>query len=289
MVEFTDEAIVVPQPGRVQGALAFESGGRTVSAPNRASPETIAVWGPGGSPGRSTVAINLADSITRLGYSVLLVDADLFNPSLSLMLGAPMQGHTLSTLFAELSRNPNAQLKDFVAETNVKGLSILPGVSSLARASEIRIELFSSFLSAAAAYDYLVFDVAGDLSQPGSAATPERLTRFLVRESHRMIAVGEANILGIDRLAKQAVDLRKLRHDRPFRFLLNRVESKRRSTVDAAELFERLTKEKVSATLPLDRKTLGAALERGCPASTIRQRGEFSKAMLTFATTLVTP
>jgi cellulose biosynthesis protein BcsQ len=235
------------------------------------------------------VAINLADSITRLGHSVLLVDADLFNPSLSLMLGAPMQGHTMSTLFAELRRNPVTQLNDFVAETGVKGLSLLPGVSSLARASEIRIELFTTFLIAAAAYDYVVFDVAGDLSQTGSAAIPERLTRFLVRESHRLIAVGEANILGIDRLAKQAIDLRKLRPDRPLQFVLNRVESKRRSTVDAAELFERLTKEKVSATFPLDRRTLSAALERGCPASTIRQRGEFSKAMRAFATTLVTP
>lgn len=294
MVELTYEAILSQNPEELAVASVLESlsqtgSSQTAFSPKIASPKTITVWGPGGSPGRSTLAINLSDSIARLGYSVLLIDADLFNPSLPLMLGVPLRGHTLSTLFAELNRNPAIDLKDFVTETDIKGLSLMPGITNLARASEIQIELFAAFLSAAQRYDYLVFDVAGDLADKGLTSNSERIPRFLVREAQQVIAVGEANILGLERLARQVADLRRLRFDRQVRFVLNRVEPKPRSTVDAAELFWQLTKERVSATLPQDRKTLATALERGCPASVIRQRGEFSKAVLSFAATLVTP
>ena len=299
MVDLLDQANDAELSAALTGARdALEdfsrTAGRSDSSRNQesarpASPVTISVWGPGGSPGRSTVAINLADSFARMGYSALLVDADLFNPSLALMLGTPLSGHTLSTLFAELNRQSLKELSDYVAETGVRRLSLLPGISNQARASEIRVELFAPFLAATTAYDFVVFDVAGELRGSGSKVDLERVTRFLVRESHLVIAVGDSSILGIDRLSRQASDLRKLRLDRPFRIVLNRVDPRRDSSAQATEIFERLTKERVASTLPFDRKTLSAALELGCPASVIRQRGEFSKAMLAFATSLVTP
>lgn len=271
-----------------------ETAGWSLSSRNQqparvAAPVTISVWGPGGSPGRSTVAINLADSFARMGYSALLVDADMFNPALALMLGTPPRGHTLSTVFAELNRQSLHDLSDYVADTGVRRLSLVTGISNRERASEIRIELFARFLAATTSYDFVVFDVAGELRGSGSTANLERVTRFLVRESNLVIAVGESSILGIDRLSRQASDLRKLRLDRPFRIVLNRVEPKRDCAAQATEIFERLTKERVASTLPFDRKTLSAALELGCPASVIRQRGQFSEAMLAFATSLVTP
>src|SRR4029077_16527943 len=44
------------------------------SPPTRGS--VVAVWGPTGAPGRTTVAVTLADELSRLGASSLLVDAD---------------------------------------------------------------------------------------------------------------------------------------------------------------------------------------------------------------------
>ena len=38
----------------------------------------VAVWGPTGAPGRTTVAITLADELARLGHETLLVDADVY-------------------------------------------------------------------------------------------------------------------------------------------------------------------------------------------------------------------
>ena len=52
----------------------------------------IAVWGPGGAPGRSTLAIELAVELARGGRHVGLIDADTHAPSLALALGLADEG-----------------------------------------------------------------------------------------------------------------------------------------------------------------------------------------------------
>jgi len=47
----------------------------------------VAVWGPSGAPGRSTVAANLAAEAALAGHGTVLVDADTYGPSLSQLLG----------------------------------------------------------------------------------------------------------------------------------------------------------------------------------------------------------
>lgn len=47
----------------------------------------VAVWGPTGAPGRSTIAANLAAETALAGHGTVLVDADTYGPSLSQLLG----------------------------------------------------------------------------------------------------------------------------------------------------------------------------------------------------------
>ena len=47
----------------------------------------VAVWGPTGAPGRTTVAVGLADEAARLGISTLLVDADVYGGVVAQVLG----------------------------------------------------------------------------------------------------------------------------------------------------------------------------------------------------------
>ena len=47
----------------------------------------VAVWGPAGAPGRTTVAITLADELARLVGSSLLVDADVYGGTVAAELG----------------------------------------------------------------------------------------------------------------------------------------------------------------------------------------------------------
>ena len=47
----------------------------------------VAVWGPTGAPGRTTVAVGVADEAARLGVSTLLVDADVYGGVVAQVLG----------------------------------------------------------------------------------------------------------------------------------------------------------------------------------------------------------
>lgn len=47
----------------------------------------VAVWGPGGAPGRSTIAVNLAAEAAAAGRETILVDADTYGPALAQILG----------------------------------------------------------------------------------------------------------------------------------------------------------------------------------------------------------
>jgi MinD-like ATPase involved in chromosome partitioning or flagellar assembly len=47
----------------------------------------VAVWGPTGAPGRTTVAVGIADEAARLGIASLLVDADVYGGVVAQLLG----------------------------------------------------------------------------------------------------------------------------------------------------------------------------------------------------------
>ena len=55
--------------------------------PSRAAGRVVAVWGPAGAPGRTTVAIGVADEAARLGVSTLLADADPYGGTVAQTLG----------------------------------------------------------------------------------------------------------------------------------------------------------------------------------------------------------
>ncbi len=57
--------------------------GPVVGSPGR----LVVVWGPTGAPGRTTVAVTLADELARAGEPVLLADADTYGPSVAQRLG----------------------------------------------------------------------------------------------------------------------------------------------------------------------------------------------------------
>lgn len=49
--------------------------------------QIIAVWGPAGAPGRSTLSVNLAAELCELGHRVLIIDADTYGGVVAQLLG----------------------------------------------------------------------------------------------------------------------------------------------------------------------------------------------------------
>lgn len=65
----------------------------------------VAVWGPTGAPGRTTVAVALADELSRLGCTALLVDADVYGGVIASVLGCSTN-HPASPRRAGKQRRP---------------------------------------------------------------------------------------------------------------------------------------------------------------------------------------
>jgi Flp pilus assembly CpaE family ATPase len=79
-LDWADPAVVSRGPAVVdqaRDALEVEPGTGRV----------VAVWGPVGSPGRSTIAVNLAAELASLGQPTLLVDADTYGGVVAQLLG----------------------------------------------------------------------------------------------------------------------------------------------------------------------------------------------------------
>ena len=75
----------------VSTAVAGESEGTVwIQEPEEVTEERgrlVAIWGPVGAPGRSTLAVNLAAEAAAAGIETVLVDADTYGPSQSQLLG----------------------------------------------------------------------------------------------------------------------------------------------------------------------------------------------------------
>jgi MinD-like ATPase involved in chromosome partitioning or flagellar assembly len=72
-----DTRAALPVFGTAPAAVERPAGGGRV----------VAVWGPTGAPGRTTVAVAVADEAARLGVSTLLVDADVYGGVVAQVLG----------------------------------------------------------------------------------------------------------------------------------------------------------------------------------------------------------
>ncbi|MGA7148209.1 MAG: P-loop NTPase, partial [Microbacterium sp.] len=79
-------------PGRLADRLRASPERAGGGSEGSSSPRIIAVWGPAGAPGRSTVAVELAVELARGGRHVGLIDADTHAPSIALALGLADEG-----------------------------------------------------------------------------------------------------------------------------------------------------------------------------------------------------
>jgi receptor protein-tyrosine kinase len=131
------------------------------------APRTIFVTSPGRGDGRSLCAVNLAVALAQSGRSVLLIDADLGNPSLSTLLDLQDGNGLLDVLDAP------QLLRWSIQPSGLHGLDVLPG-SAAARQAEPRkridrFRLRATLAARTGEHDHIIFD--GPAVNPAADAT----------------------------------------------------------------------------------------------------------------------
>lgn len=217
----------------IAALLAADSPARS-DAPPPDPHRVIAVWGPAGSPGRSTLAIQLAVELSRAGRRTALVDADTVAPSLALLLGldddAP--GIAAACRRAELGALDRSELTRLSTPVDTSGgtLEVLSGINRPSRWPELSAPRLSAAVQACRGWvDDTVIDVAAAFDADDEAtydlAGPRRhaATSVAVTEADVIIAVAAADPLGISRFLRDHAELRRLTVPTPVSVVVNQV------------------------------------------------------------------
>jgi hypothetical protein len=223
---------LLPSPSSAPREVAEQSAPR----PARRAVErgnVVVVWGPGGAPGRTSLAIALAGELAATGVSVALADADTHGaavaPSLGLLDEAP--GFAAACRLAGTGSLTTAEL-DRVASTHRAGFRVLTGIGRPARWPELTAERVAGVLDAVRAWAGLtIVDVGASLEQDeelvSDVAAPRRnaATIEALRRADRVVAIGAADPVGLARLLRGHAEL--LEHVTPDRVtvVINKLRS----------------------------------------------------------------
>lgn len=205
-------------PEQVAGALraaaaALPGSAQHVKVPQQAAGggTVIAVWGPAGAPGRSTVALGLADALAQRQVSTLLVDADSYGGSQAALTGLLDESPGITAA----ARSANAGTLDISRLAGYcRGLGgelrVLTGLTDAGRWPELRpaaLEIvlsLSRHLAATTVIDCgFCLEDDEELSYDTVAPRRNAATLTSLTAADRILAIGSADPVGLSRLARE--------------------------------------------------------------------------------------
>ena len=233
----------------------------------------VAVWGPTGSPGRTTVAVNLAVELALLGREVLLIDADTYGgcvaQTLALLDEAP--GIATAARAAEQGTLDLAALARLALQVR-PGLRVLTGISKAERWPEIRGAALERVLQVCRALvDDVVVDVGfcleddEELSYDTQAPRRNQATLTTLQLADAAVVVGGCDPVSLQRLVRGLQELGTVRAPELI-VVVNRVRSgpvgsqPERLVADALERFAGVSR---VHTIPDDPAAFDAAMLAG--------------------------
>jgi MinD-like ATPase involved in chromosome partitioning or flagellar assembly len=197
-------------------------------AASTASGCVVAVWGPAGAPGRTTLATALAAEIGRRGRRAVLVDADPYGGAVAQQLGILDE---VSGLLAAARLAGSGQLEERFASVQ-RGidhhLSVVTGLPRGDRWIEVRAGAVEHLLEVARDHGEVVVDTGFSLEEDpgpdlGSRPARNQMTHGALDVADEVVVVGSADPVGLSRLARGLVELRDLTGGRPVHVVVNRM------------------------------------------------------------------
>ena len=176
---------------------------------------TVAVWGPAGAPGRTTVAVTVAAELADRGTPTFLVDADPYGGAVAQHLGVldEVSGLLAAARMANAGQLDRERLATCARQV-AANLRVLTGLPRADRWTESRQPVFEQILDLGRALGReIVVDTGFCLEEDASAGygspTPQRnaMTLSALERADQVIAVGSADPVGLSRLARGLVEL----------------------------------------------------------------------------------
>lgn len=255
--------------------------------PARGRGRVLAVWGPTGAPGRTSVAIGVADEAARLGVSTLLADADPYGGTVAQTLGLVDEtaGLALACRAVSAGRIDTARLATFSRQLR-PNLRVLTGIGRADRWPELRPTGVTAVLEQARHLSALTvvdcgFSIEQDEELSYDTAAPRRngATLAVLAAADAVLCVGAADPVGLQRLIRALDELRDVLPTIAPLVVVNRV----RATVvpgeperEIAAALRRWAGVEASAYLPAAPAVLdlamrtGATLAEAAPVSPLR-------------------
>lgn len=172
-----------------------------------------AVWGPIGSPGVTTVAVNLAVESTLEGHRTLLIDADTYGAAVAVHLG--LLDDTAAVAQAcraiEYRGIEAVEIADYVQHVNVVGghLDVMTGLTRPERWPQLRTKAWEQLLDITRnRWDHIVVDCGFALEEDEELSfdipAPQRnaTTVTTVSAADTVLAVGTGDPVGLVRFMK---------------------------------------------------------------------------------------
>ena len=175
----------------------------------------VAVWGPAGAPGRTSVALAIADEASRAGVSTLLIDADTWAASVGIVLGLVDDGAGIASACRRAlggALDP-AALGELTRQVR-HGFLVLPGLPRAGRWTEVRAAAMVELLDVARQIVDLVvvdcgFSLESDEELVFDTEAPRRnaATFASLEAADVVIAVGAGDPVGLVRLVSGLSEL----------------------------------------------------------------------------------
>ena len=234
----------------------------------------VAVWGPTGAPGRTTVAVGMADELSRLGVSTLLVDADVYGGVIAQLLGLLDESPGLAGA-ARLAGTGNLDAAGLVrlAWAVRPHLRVLTGLARTDRWPELRPRAVTAVLEEARRLTEVTvvdcaFSLEADEELSFDTAAPRRngATLAVLEAADTVLCVSGADPVALQRSIRALGELRDVLPDVEPVLVVNQV---RRGPVpgdprrEIGEALERFAGRAVRFFLSADRRATDAALASG--------------------------
>lgn len=241
--------------------------------PERRRQSILAVGGPAGGTGTTEVAIGIATRLGEAGRRVVLVDGDETDPSVAQRLGLPIHPNIRTAI--DVLGHRTGPVSGVIHR--IEQIAVLPGLPNVSDWPEVRPGQVADLANELASlFDHVVFNVGSHIEPLGFGAATERhgISRRLIQEADRVIAVGIPTPVGVSRLLGWLADADRLTGGVPIDVLINRSP---RDQFRRGELVEEITRTYQPASfgfIPHDEN-----VERAAWDGTLVGRGRFRKSL----------